>query len=69
MTADQRQWIDDATYEQLLMHWRFSSVSDELLTGDVGAYLREAMAAKRELLDDRGEGVERGLNQERPILS
>lgn len=42
-----KEWIDKATYEELLRHIRFAPLGDRLFIGDIGKYFRESMAAKR----------------------
>ena len=47
MTPEQKQWIDNASYEQLLGHWRFAPVGDSMFQGDTGQYYEERMKALR----------------------
>ena len=47
MTDDEKKWIDNATYEQLLKRWRFASVADDIFQGDTGIYYAEVMAKRR----------------------
>ena len=45
------EWIDGASYEELLKIWRFAPVGDPLFQGEVGSYYSKQLAKKRELLD------------------
>ena len=42
-----KQWIDDASYEQLLSHWRNAPTGDQMFVGEVGDYYKVKMAEKR----------------------
>ena len=46
LTEDQMtKWIDNASYQELLRKWRFTTVGDScFFLGDVGAYYTTAMA-------------------------
>lgn len=49
MTEEQMQnWIDSASYEQLLSKWRFEPVGSPWFQGDIGQYFAKAMQKKRE---------------------
>ena len=41
-------WIDAASYEQLLRKWRFTPSGDPLFEGEVGEYYQKAMEKARE---------------------
>ena len=48
MDGDQmRQWIDAASYENLLHKWRFAPAGDPFFQGKTGDYYKEVMARKR----------------------
>jgi hypothetical protein len=48
MTEEQmRNWIDNATYEQLLGKWRFASIGDPYFQGEMGDYYSKKMAEKK----------------------
>lgn len=54
-----RQWIDGATYEQLLGHWRFAAVGDryfrsDLYEGRVVEYYKTRMGEKKAALGHPG---------------
>lgn len=51
MTDEEKKWIDDADYEQLLRRWRLSPCGDLMFTGETGRYYGEVLRKKRELLD------------------
>lgn len=50
MTAEQKKWIDDASYLALLKRWRFAEAGDPIFTGDTGPYYAEVMAKKKEAI-------------------
>lgn len=41
------EWIDNATYDQLLSRWRFSPIGSPFFSGKVGVHFTEVMR-KRE---------------------
>jgi hypothetical protein len=41
-----REWIDQASYEEMLRLWRFAPVGSTLFVGDVGVYFQSKMHAK-----------------------
>ena len=43
-----KNWIDNATLEQLLHKWRFGEHGDEYFQGEAGAYYSRIMFAKRD---------------------
>lgn len=48
MTQDEmKQWINNATYEQLLRKWRFGVCGDPFFQGEVGQYYSSKLAEKR----------------------
>lgn len=47
MTEDQREWIDTATYEQLLRRWRFAAAGDLMFQGEVGEHFAKTMAQRK----------------------
>lgn len=48
MTEQQmKNWIDNATYEELLRKWRFTPSGDPMFEGEVGAYYAKVMGIKR----------------------
>ena len=52
MTGQQKQWIDSASYEQLLRRWRESPIGSDQFNGDTGEYYSKIMAEKREQVGD-----------------
>ena len=46
-----QQWIDNASYEELLSKWRFSSLGDPMFQGETGDYYAKVMKEKRENVD------------------
>ncbi len=47
MKPEDKQWIDEAPYEDLLRKWRFARVGDPMLQGDTGGYLSKMLTQKR----------------------
>lgn len=43
-----KDWIDSASYEELLSKWRFEPVESPWFQGEIGIYLETALKAKRE---------------------
>lgn len=52
MTPAQKQWIDEASYEDMLRRWRMSPIGDEIFQGAAGDYFAEVMAEKRKKAGD-----------------
>ena len=53
MTDDEKQWIDNNSYEGLLRRWRNAPCGDPIFQGDTGNYYSKVMARKR---DEVGPG-------------
>lgn len=51
MTDEQKKWIDTASYEDLLNHWRFAPVGDPFFAGDTGSYYIKVMNEKKKEAD------------------
>jgi DNA helicase IV len=47
MTKEEKEWIDNADYEELLSKWRFAPVGDPFFQGETGDYYSKKMAEKR----------------------
>jgi hypothetical protein len=47
MTAEQREWIDNASYEELLRRWRHAPIGDPMFQGEAGKYYSEVMARRK----------------------
>lgn len=45
---DMKDWIDSASYGQLLSRWRFAPVGSPWFQGEVGIYYEEVMRKKRQ---------------------
>jgi hypothetical protein len=54
MTPEQKNWIDQASYMDLLRKWRFAPAGDSYFIGDTGEYYAKVMAAKRSQENDGG---------------
>lgn len=51
-TACMTNWIDRASYEDLLRRWRQEPSGSPWFAGEVGAYYQEVMARKRAEVGD-----------------
>ena len=47
MTQDEKEWIDNASYEQLLRKWRNAPSGNPMFQGETGQYYRLVMAKRR----------------------
>ena len=47
MDESMKNWIDDASYEDLLSKWRFAPVGSPYFQGEIGKYYTKVMAEKR----------------------
>lgn len=50
MTAEEKAWIDNASYAELLRLWRFAPAGHPMFFGDTGDYYSKIMAQKRDAL-------------------
>jgi hypothetical protein len=48
-----KQWIDNATYKQLLEKWRYASIGDSFFQGVISKYYVRVMLARRKLVGDK----------------
>ncbi|TES92934.1 MAG: hypothetical protein E3J87_03470 [Candidatus Cloacimonadota bacterium] len=44
---EMKNWIDNASYEQLLSRWRLAPIGDLMFQGEIGDYYGEVMKKKR----------------------
>lgn len=47
MTPKEKNWIDNASYEQLLRKWRNAPAGDSWFQGETGKYFANVMAEKK----------------------
>lgn len=47
MTEEQKNWIDNASYQDLLRKWRFAPSGDPMFQDEAGKYYTEVMAKQR----------------------
>jgi len=48
MTPEQKKWIDEASYKQLLGHWRFAPAGDPMFSDlECGDYYKKVMNEKK----------------------
>ena len=45
---EMKNWVDNASYEQLLSRWRFAPDGDLMFQGEIGNYYTEVMKKRRE---------------------
>lgn len=45
--SDMKEWIDNASYEELLGKWRFAPAGDPFFVGEMGEYYARKMDEKR----------------------
>jgi hypothetical protein len=48
MTPEQKKWIDEASYQDLLARWRFALTGDPFFQGASGTYYAKVMADRRD---------------------
>lgn len=48
--AEMKEWIDSASYEDLLRRNRFSTSEDKIFHGEIGRYYISAMNKKKEMV-------------------
>jgi hypothetical protein len=46
-----KNWIDNASYRELLYHWRFAPIGDAIFQGEAGDYYAKVMQEKRQTVD------------------
>ena len=51
MTKEQKNWIDNASYEQLLKKWRFAPTGDPYFQNECGKYFGKIMNEKSKTVD------------------
>ena len=47
-----RVWIEQSNYKQLLTQWRWGDLGSDFFRGEVGAYFRETMFKKKQIIGD-----------------
>jgi hypothetical protein len=45
---EMKDWIDSASYEQLLRKWRFAPAGDPFFCGEIGGYYTEKLHDKKQ---------------------
>ena len=61
MTPEQKNWIDESPYGNLLTRWRFAQVGDPIFQGEVGEYYKKVMFEKRDALPDNGVSASKNI--------
>jgi hypothetical protein len=49
LTKENKQHIDNLSYEELLRHWRFAPAGDLWFQGETGSYWQERMKELRDM--------------------
>lgn len=52
MTKEEKDWIDNSTYADLLRRWRFSPSSDKIFHGESGDYYKKVMGEKKKQVNN-----------------
>jgi hypothetical protein len=52
MTEDQKNWINNASFETLFRKWRKAPLGDPYLQGECGQYFDKALKEKRKEITD-----------------
>ena len=47
MTPDQKKWIDEASFEEMIERWKEGQANDPLFKGDTGGYFLDVIQMKR----------------------
>ena len=48
LTPELKAKLDNSSYAELLSHWRFAPIGDEIFQDESGKYYQEVMFAKRD---------------------
>ena len=51
MKKKTKDWIDNASYEELLRKWRFGTIGDPMFQGETGDYYKLVMVQKENQLE------------------
>ena len=51
MNEQDKLWIDNASYEELLLKWRYAQLGDYMLQGETGEYFSKVMFTKKMTCD------------------
>lgn len=54
MTKEEKDWIDNASYIQLLGKWRNAPVGDAMFAGDTGDYFAKVMQERKKDIGPAG---------------
>lgn len=50
MKPEDKVWMDNASYAELLRRWRFAPAGDPIFQGDTGEYYQKVMSEKKNAL-------------------
>jgi hypothetical protein len=50
MSKRNKEWIDNASYKELLYRWRYAPAGDPMFVGETGSYFENTMHKKKLLL-------------------
>lgn len=66
--TEMKQWIDNATYVELLGKWRSLAIGNPFFQGEVGEYFAKIMREKRECLSHNEQvSASKLIGWEQPI--
>lgn len=58
---ERKEWIDSASYEELLRRWRHAPVGDPMFQGEVGNHYKDVMHRRRDEEPDGGVGASKRI--------
>ena len=61
MTAEEKAWIDEACYEDLLRKWRFAPAGSPWFQGDTGQYYAKVMDEKKAAIGREAVNISKRL--------
>jgi hypothetical protein len=64
---EMKDWVDNASYDELLSKWRFAPVDDPFFRADTGItdYYSNAMSIKRAATYDNGVAASKRVGRDR----
>lgn len=67
MNEDDRRWIDEASYEDLLRRWRYAPPGDPIFVGETGQHYLEQMRARGSADLDAAVAASKKIDLEREV--
>jgi len=66
ISEEDKSWIDNASYEELLSRWRFAPCGTKIFQGRTGDYFQQTMMRKKkEIGDDEAVRISKRIGWER----